>query len=155
LLSKLTQTVDHAYKGLKTVESLEVYKGLEIEHILPDTPTDALLASFAAQNGDAKYHEYKNRLGNLTLLEKPINIVASNDFFEKKLAEYKKSKHYLTSSIAELAIVGKNSSINRINEHLKAYTTWDAASITERQGKLIGLAKEIWRTNPIPVEAGV
>jgi hypothetical protein len=34
------------------------------------------------------------------MLEKPINIVASNDFFPKKKIEYAKCKNYLTSGIA-------------------------------------------------------
>ena len=38
LLSKLTQHVDMAYKGIKTPGSLHEYSVLEIEHILPDTP---------------------------------------------------------------------------------------------------------------------
>lgn len=95
------------------------------------------------------YDEYKNKLGNFTLLEKPINIVASNNFFEAKKAEYKKRRHYLSSSIVELIVVGKNSSINRINEKLKAFDIWDAASVDQRQSLLIELAKVVWKTSLI------
>jgi hypothetical protein len=80
-----------------------------------------LRQSFARENPGANYDECKNKLGNFTLLEKPINIVASNSFFEAKKAEYKKCRHYLTSSIVELIVVGKNTSITRINEKLKAF----------------------------------
>ena len=85
------------------------------------------------------------------MLEKPINIVASNNFFEAKKAEYKKCKHYLTSSIVELSVVGKNSSINRINEKLKSFDKWTAASIDQRQKLLIELAKDVWKTSLIDV----
>jgi hypothetical protein len=149
LLAKLTQFVDMAYKGVTTPGSLDDYMVLEIEHILPNTPEPDLRQSFTASNPGANYDDYKNRLGNFTLLEKPINIVASNGFFEAKKIEYKKCKHYLTSSIAELTVVGKNSSINRMNEKLKAFDHWTAASIDRRQAMLIELAKEVWKTSLI------
>lgn len=79
------------------------------------------------------------------MLEKPINIVASNDFFSAKSEEYKKSKCYLTSSIVQLNSVGNNSSINRINSKLKAFSEWTAVSIDERQELLSNLTKDIWR----------
>ena len=126
---------------------LGTYLKLEIEHILPDTPTPQLLAKWGAENDGVKYDDYKIKLGNLTLLEKPINIVAGNDFYDKKKLEYKKSNPYLTRSLAELAHVGKNSSITRINEKLKAFSEWNAASIDTRHDMLIGLAKDVWKTS--------
>jgi len=133
LLAKLTQHVDMAFKGLKTLGSLEEYTVLEIEHILPNTPKAELRKRFETSAATGSYEEYKVRLGNLTLLEKPINIVAGNDFFALKLAQYRKCKNYLTSSLAELHSVGKNSSINRINGKLKAFDTWNSKNIDERQ----------------------
>ena len=53
--------------------------------------------------------------------KRPISIVASNGFFEKKKPEYAKSGNYLTRSIIALNPVGKNSSITRINEKLLAF----------------------------------
>jgi hypothetical protein len=57
---------------------------LEMEHILPNTPEPELRQSFTVSNPGAIYDDYKNRLGNFTLLEKPINIVASNGFRVKE-----------------------------------------------------------------------
>jgi hypothetical protein len=82
-------------------------------------------------------------------LEKPINIVASNDFFVNKKAEYAKCKHYLTSSIAGLTAVGSNSSISRINEKLQSFDDWTAETIEKRQTMLINLVKEVWKITPI------
>lgn len=146
LLARLTQHVDAAY-GTHT--PLATYLKLEVEHILPDTPEPQLLAKWVAECKDADYQDYKNRLGNLTLLEKPINIVASNDFYELKKSEYRKSNPYLTRSLVELVPVGKNSSVTRINQKLKAFPKWNAVSIDERQELLIGLARDIWRTTPL------
>jgi hypothetical protein len=86
------------------------------------------------------------------MLEKPINIVAGNDFFEKKKLEYVKAGNYLTRSIAGLSTVGKNTSITRINQKLRAFETWGAAEIESRQNMLISLAKDVWRTTPLEAQ---
>lgn len=151
LLARLTQHVDMAFSGVKTPGSLEPFTNLEIEHILPDTPRPELRAKWAADNPTAVYDDYKNRLGNLALLEKPINIVAGNDFYTAKQDEYRKSGNYLTRSLVELISVGQNTSISRINEKLVAFPAWDAASIEKRHGMLTALAKDVWRTTAIEV----
>lgn len=149
LLARLTQHVEMAFSGLKTVGSLEPFTKLEIEHILPNNPKVDLLESWAEENPNALYEDYKNRLGNLTLLEKPINIVAGNDFFKAKKSEYSKSGNYLTRSLAGLTEVGQNTSISRINAKLDEFSKWDAASIEKRHMSLIALAQEIWKTTNI------
>ena len=149
LLTRLTQHVDMAFNGLKLPGSLEPYARLEIEHILPDTPTSELRAKWAEENPDADYDDYKNKLGNLTLLEKPINIVAGNDFYSAKQLEYCKSNNYLTRSLVALTNVGHNTSINRINEKLAPFAVWNASSIDKRHELLTALAQDIWKALPI------
>lgn len=151
LLARLTQHIDMAFSGLKVPGSLDPFTKLEIEHILPDNPTAELRAKWATDNPNAAYDDYKNRLGNLTLLEKPINIVAGNDFYAAKQTEYRKSGNYLTRSLVELTNVGQNTSISRINEKLEAFPSWVAASIDKRHGMLIALAQDVWKTTPIDV----
>lgn len=151
LLAKLTQYVDMAFKGLQTPGPLQDYTVLEIEHILPNNPQQDLLEDFTKNNPGKQYDVYKTLLGNLTLLEKPINIVASNNFFHAKCAEYKKCKYYLTSSIAELVTVGNNSSINRVNAMLQSFKAWDAAAIDKRQELLCNLVAQIWIIRQIDV----
>ena len=149
LLARLTQHVEMAFSGLKTPGSLEPFTKLEIEHILPDNPKAELRATWAAENPNAVYDDYKNRLGNLTLLEKPINIVAGNDFYAAKQAEYGKSGNYLTRSLVALTAVGQNTSISRINAKLAAFPAWNAASIDKRHALLIALAQDVWKTTAI------
>jgi uncharacterized protein with ParB-like and HNH nuclease domain len=148
LLARLSQHVDMAYKGIKDPGLLKEYTTLEIEHILPDNPTSEVRSKFESPQPDISYDEWKNRLGNLTLLEKPINIVASNKFFDEKKPYFAESKCYLTSSIVKLADVGNNSSITRINEYLRQYNDWTAESIETRQEMLIKLAADVWRITP-------
>ncbi|MBO8042495.1 HNH endonuclease, partial [Pseudomonas aeruginosa] len=151
LLARLTQHVEMAFSGLKTPGSLEPFTKLEIEHILPDNPKAELRATWAAENPNAVYDDYKNRLGNLTLLEKPINIVAGNDFYTAKQVEYGKSGNYLTRSLVALTEVGQNTSISRINEKLSAFPVWDASSIEKRHDILLTLARDVWKTRPIEI----
>ena len=149
LLARLTQYVDMAFSGKKTAGTLEPFMNLEIEHILPDNPTPSLSANWVAENPKADYDDDKDRLGDLTLLEKPINIVASNDFYADKQDEYCKSGNYLTRSIVELVDVGRNTSISRINEKLKAFSAWNVGSIEKRHEILIALARDVWKTTPM------
>lgn len=149
LLAKLTQHVDMAFSGIKSPGSLEPYTTLEIEHILPDTPTAELMTKWADENPGAVYDDYKIKLGNLTLLEKPINIVASNDFYTAKQVEYRKSNNYLTRSLVELTSVGQNTSISRINEKLAAFGVWNASNIDKRHALLIAMAQDVWKITPI------
>jgi hypothetical protein len=151
LLAKVTQHVDMAYKGVRIPGPLSEYNGVEIEHILPNNPKPDLRAAFTAQNPEINYDEYKNKLGNLTPLEKPINIVASNGFFDAKRPLYAQCKYYLTSSIAGLAEIGNNSSITRINEKLASFDDWTAEAIDRRQRMLIELARDVWKVTPTAV----
>jgi hypothetical protein len=151
LLARLTQHVEMAFSGLKVPGSLEPFTNLEIEHILPNKPEDDLRTKWATENPGMVYDDYKNRLGNLTLLEKPINIVAGNDFYTAKQVEYGKSGNYLTRSLVALTDVGQNTSISRINAKLEAFPAWNATSIEKRHALLIALGQEVWKTTPIDV----
>lgn len=151
LLATLTQHVEMAFSGLRVPGSLEPFTNLEIEHILPNKPEDDLLAKWATENPGMVYDDYKNRLGNLTLLEKPINIVAGNDFYATKQVLYSKSSNYLTRSLVALTDVGQNTSISRINAKLEAFPAWNAATIEKRHAMLIALAQNVWKTTPIDI----
>jgi len=147
LLSRLTEYVDRAYTGssFKGVQDLTPYKNLEVEHILPENPAPGARDAWAAANPESDYEEFMLRLGNLTLLEKPLNILASNHAFDVKVIEYGKSSHYLTRSIAGKADVGANTSVTMINQNLSAYQDWNADSVTDRQRRLVELATEVWK----------
>jgi len=146
ILGKIAQYIEQERLGQKDPELLDEYTKtkIEIEHILPDNPVNDLKMAFEETKGEGDYEEYKIKLGNLTLLEKPINVVAGREFFKNKKPLYEKSKFLLTRSLTRLEHVGKDSSINRINGQLRSFEKWDKASINERQKMLFELAKKIW-----------
>lgn len=146
LLAKISQYVDHEYTGSKINVGLDQYFRLEIEHILPNNPNAELLSQWKEINPNSDYSDYKTRLGNLTLLEKPINIVAGRNFFVDKCAEYEKSQTYFTRSISRLTNVGTDTSITRLNNDLKSFNKWGSHEIEERQLLITKLCARIWKS---------
>lgn len=142
ILAKIAQYLDQERLGAYNPQTLDNYitKGVEVEHILPFNPEDDLRNTIGEE-----YNDLKIRLGNLTLLEKTMNIVVSNDFFSKKVIEYAKSPYYISKSIAGLDTIGQNSSVNRLNTKLKSYNKWDKDRILDRQELLYNLSKDIWK----------
>lgn len=140
VLAKLSQYVDLARQGIFTAQSLNNYYENDIEHILPFTPE-----SDEAKAKIEDYDRVKTLLGNLTLIEKPINRSIQNNNFTDKVEEYHKSMYYLTSSIKEVDVVGNNTAVNRIGKFLKSFTTWDKSTIEDRQDMLYKLSLEIWK----------
>lgn len=138
-----------AFRGVKTPGRLDDYLKLEIEHILPNTPEPDFKKAFEQDNPNTQYDVIKNRLGNLTLLEKPINIVAGRKYFEAKKPEYEKSGNYLTKSIMSKASVGQNTSVERINKMLISFENWGVLQIEQRQEMLMTLAREIWAIDDV------
>ena len=108
-------------------------------------PESDLRADFLLKNPGKDYEQYKIKLGNLTLLQKPLNIVASNNFYALKTPLYKDCGIYFTRSLVEMPTIGNQSSVNRINQFLKVFPEWNAATIEERQQLLINLALEVWK----------
>ena len=141
ILAKLTQYVDMAHSGTKVLPLLDTYfkRGTEIEHILPQSPTDEMRAQHE------NYDELLYRLGNLTLLEQPMNGAIKNSPYNIKVPVYAASNFYLTSSLNHLDEVGVNTAITRINKNLSSFDHWDAEAIAKRQEMLYNLSVEIWK----------
>jgi Protein of unknown function (DUF1524) len=105
---------------------------MQIEHIFPQFPRDTWSSdgirewSVFSEVERAKYREILSTIGNLTLLERPLNAAASNKPFVEKKPYYKKSKVASTS-------------------HLAARAAWDLPTITERTQGLTDRFVEIWK----------
>ncbi len=140
ILAKIAQYVDSSRTGVVMTSSISNYVklGVEIEHILPQTPTPEMAELIP------DYDRVKIMLGNLTLIEKSMNDVIKNKPYSEKVIEYEKSPYYITKSLAKLDSVGNNSAINRINTMLKSYDHWDAETVADRQQLLYELSLKIW-----------
>ena len=138
ILDKLAQFIDMGANQIKE-ERLKAYKEkYEIEHIHPQDPSDEAKEEFGECSDDVI-----GRLGNLTLLEKPLNRHLKNSAFSKKKTVYIKSNTLLTRTIAEKVQVGK-SSITRAVADLETYNEWNRNCVEQRQKMLAELAHKVW-----------
>lgn len=143
ILAKFTQYIEQQAWSNPAHASLDQYiaGAVEVEHILPQTPSKAVADAFDQKD---QYDEYVERMGNLTLLEKTINTSVSNDVYAKKLPGYKQSSYLLTKSLAEKPQVGVNTQLNRAVEHLIPFAEWNSQAIERRQTMLARLAVFVW-----------
>lgn len=82
---------------------------LHLEHIIPQKITTKKSKEdfgdwekYLGDNAKDQHKEYVNRIGNLTLLAKSLNIIASNNPFKSKVKEYQKSNINLTKELTSL-----------------------------------------------------
>ena len=116
---------------------------LQIEHIHPQTPADAWsgdgeVTTWGQLSNDekAEFRTVLNTIGNLSLLEAPLNEGAGNRSFRIKAGGY-----YPKSLVPEMA-------------ELAATSTWDYAAITQRTRDLTAEFLRIWpRPTDVPMAA--
>lgn len=103
---------------------------LSIEHILPRHPFDDSnwFKSFPSKEIREKY---VHRLGNLALLSRGKNIAAENYDFEQK-----KQKYFFSNGLSTPFVT---------TNELRDYTDWTPTRIEQRQSRLIGKLKDLWR----------
>jgi len=143
VLAKLAQCLNEIAYGDDSTDPLASYVGrkVDIEHILS---TGASRKAIEAFGGSDIANSRRSRLANLTLLEKPLNVVVGSKWFEEKLPEYLKSKFLLTSGMHSEARVGKNTSVNRALEWVGSYDHWTLEEFRDREDRLLQLAQKIW-----------
>lgn len=148
ILAKLNQHVElRAYGETEGTRWLKNYVANEfqIEHIQPTNPCQEAIDEFGTVTDPAII----NRLGNLVLVEKPINASLGNKPFSRKRLVYPQSKLLLVHAISERPKIGSNTSIDRAVRDLEPFAEWNEASLTARQTKLGSMAREIWNVpNP-------
>ena len=127
----------HAGYVLGRLEGRDALDGLEIEHIFPAAPASSWRGceedkpwGERSEEEKARLRELANTLGNLTLLEQPLNAGAANHSFDKKQQHY-----YARSHIG---------SVRRLMDE----PCWGADHILSRTADLTARFLEIW---PRPV----
>lgn len=123
------------------VASIDRYWAHHIEHVLPNTPTEIQRAAFDQSQA---YDDYKQRLGNLVLLEESINGAIGRDYFQEKQPHYQKSGLLLTKALSGSQALGGASAWTKAAERLPAFDVWDSQTIDARHTHLTNLCKELW-----------
>ena len=154
VLGKLTQFVNQEAWGDAGAESdlaTFVNSRVDIEHILPQTPSPEVVQNF---DRSGEITEFIGHLGNLCLVEKPINTSIGNGVFEEKRKAYKESKFLLTKSLGGHVAIGVNTAVDRAVRELETFDHWDSAAIQRRQAMLARLAHRVWDM-PVAAERGL
>ena len=97
-----------------------------IEHVLPENPGDVWNESYP----EDKWESGVYRVGNLTLLEAPINRDVGNGDYAGKCAAYGESVYALTKEIPKMAP-----------------ERWTPELVAERQRRLAKTAVRVWRSD--------
>jgi hypothetical protein len=103
---------------------------LSIEHILPRHPSDGSIWFKSFQTKEIR-EKYVHRLGNLVLLSRGKNIAAENFDFEQK-----KQKYFFLNDLSTPFVT---------TNELRDYTDWTPIRIEQRQSRIIGKLKDLWR----------
>lgn len=134
------RALPHAGYVLQRLEGIASLEGLEIEHIFPQSPTDTWSgggdrpwASFTADQRSTM-RALLQTIGNLALLEKPLNAGASNRAFPDKKAYYLQSG---VSSTKALAFPVTTSEGERPS-------VWDANALEARTHQLTERFLQVW-----------
>jgi uncharacterized protein with ParB-like and HNH nuclease domain len=144
VLGKLTQYVnEQAFGSVGAVLDLGTFVNVKVhvEHILPQTLTDEVRAELDSAE---RVEEYIQRLGNLALVEMPLNTSLGNKPYSQKHPVYAHSQFLLTKSIAERVVIGSNTTVDRAVRDLEPFSAWGTAAIDQRQDQLRLLARRVW-----------
>lgn len=132
--------------GKKGANALDHYfsKDVTIEHVLPQAlPVDAVMDGFHDVE-TAKRYVY--RLGNLTVLHKSPNSVASDEPFSRKRRVYERSDFELTKALVTDLEIGQKTKYGEASRAygLHPFSTWTRESVDERQKQMLAIAKRVW-----------
>jgi len=143
ILAKISQFIDEVAE-LPTAIELKNYINIkiDIEHILPQTPSQVVLDIFDKPD---EYTKYMNMVGNLTLLEKDIDAAIKNGRFIEKQGPYTMSSILITKSLGTKIRVGQNAAHDRAARLLEYFDSWTSQDIERRQHMLSCLAEKVWK----------
>ena len=147
LLAKITQHVEIEARGSDGLEDLGHFLDTrnDIEHIYPQTPTDAASEEFGEIGEDEDIVE---RLGNLLWVEQAINRAAGNKPYSKKLPHYDSSSFILARSQGTIKLNGVNDQITQTVKRLRPETEWNVEATERRQSWMADRAMEVWDVPP-------
>lgn len=150
VLAKLTQHVDLLAYGRNSQGHLWLSRycdgsNVQIEHILPQTPDEAVRQEFGDGADDP---QLLWSVGNLALAEKSINASLGRRPFSAKQEVYPKSQLLLTRAISQKPNIGQTA-IDRAVAAMAPFGAWTKDDVRRRAAWLADLASETWQ---IPVE---
>ena len=140
ILAKLSQHIDAKAYPTSNPSLTRYFEDYEFEHIHPQNPSAGAIEEFGGNDVEIS----TQRLGNLTLLENPINSSLRNAAYSEKREVYENSNVLLTKSLYKKVVVGVNTSVDLVVRELMQFEEWNEESVINRQEMLYGIAEEVW-----------
>jgi uncharacterized protein with ParB-like and HNH nuclease domain len=129
----------------RTGVGLRLTRDAHLEHVLPVNP--AKWNSFDLKGKSVEDWIYS--IGNMTLLEKPLNSSIQNDVFRKKVRCFGKQRGRKTSATTTAIPM----TYEIAEQHKSTGKTWSADWIKERAEKLANTATAVWPDPNAPAAA--
>ena len=151
LLAKIAQHVEIEALGKEGREDLSYFldSGNDVEHIFPQTPSEAAAAEFGDTGED---QDLADRLGNLLWVEKSINRAAGNKAYSEKVKHYESSSFLLARCQGTAKLNGVNDQITKAVKRLQPETVWSVEAVERRQRWIADRAREVWAV-PVKTES--
>ena len=120
------------YNFINSNQTTRLQDDVQVEHVMPKVGNQWFAKDLISTN---EHKEFKERLGNKTLLTPIKNTMVSNKIYSEKLRYYKQQNISLT-----------NADKNQLDKKFSVtyYKEWNTKSIDDRQKALAKVAKDIW-----------
>jgi hypothetical protein len=140
VLAKMSQHLNRLAFSAERDRSLSAFldRSFEVEHIASSSNG---IPFEVPEEDDPRV---LTNIGNLTLLERPINAAVSNRPFQEKLAGYRNSQVLLTSGLTGEVKFGLDTSADRALAFVHAYAEWNYEAYLHRRERLADLAERVW-----------
>lgn len=135
------RALPHAGYVLQRLDGTASLEGLEIEHIFPQNPTDIWSGdgqrdwARLTEEERARHRALLQTLGNLALLEQPLNAGASNRPFQEKKKYYLQSKVGSTKALADAVTTPDG----------ETPSAWDVHALQARTEAMTEKFLQIWQ----------
>lgn len=138
ILSKVSAYFECKFDPKANMEDvIESYSDLEIDHIMPKQ------GAISVDGGKIF------RIGNLTLLEKPLNASAQDLPFEQKKDAFQRSRCRLTRQLVQDQGYGKNTAFRTASGTAPSFQSWGLSEIDARQRHYANLIIEAWSLDDV------
>jgi hypothetical protein len=138
LLTKIFYEVEEAGMGTPLISFsglLRSTKAHQIEHVLPQT-FDIEISGVSGVE-EHEHNHWKDRLGNLLILESSLNQTIGKLPFKEKLEGYAGSSLVLNRFMNAPIIEGSNNALKRATSGFSVPQKWDKQAISDRSGSYV------------------
>ena len=118
----------------------------DLEHIFPQTPSEEAKKEF----GLLENPNSCNLIGNVILLEKPINISIGNKPYSSKKEQYLNSTLFTVKCLPDVTTQLTTQKMREVSGMIYSFSNWNEQNILKRQQNLYEMACTVWDIPRLP-----